>query len=141
MAETTSTRARDPILPVLAVLMGLLAVSNFAKPLGQTMDPSSDAGFVFFGRRLYGLANAAVGPLFGALLAAYAYGVWTRRRWVVPLAVAYAAYVLVNLILFMTTAPPAQVPGLAFSVLYAAVAIGVSTGGAMYLYSRRQSFR
>jgi hypothetical protein len=137
MAEAGSTRARDPRLTVLAVLMGLLSVSNFSKPLGQTMQPESDAGFVFLGQRLEGAANTLMGPLFGLLLAIYAYGVWTRRRWVVPLSIAYAAYVVVNLVLFAATAPGQQVPGLAFMVVYAAVAIGVSAGGALYLYRNR----
>jgi hypothetical protein len=137
MAEAASTRARDPRLTVLAVLMGLLSVSNFSKPLGQTMQPESDAGFVFFGQRLEGAANTLMGPLFGLLLAIYAYGVWTRRRWVVPLSIAYAAYVVVNLVLFATTAPDDQVPGLSFMIVYVAVAVGVSAGGALYLYRNR----
>lgn len=82
-----------------------------------------------------------MGPLFGIVLATYAYGVWNRRRWVVPLAIAYAAYVVLNLVLFATTAPPAQVPGIAFMAAYAAVAIGVSAGGALYLYRNRQRLR
>ena len=135
---TDSTRSRDPWLIMLAVLMGLLAISNFAKPLGQTMQPESDAGFVFFGHRLYGVANAIMGPLFGLLLATYAYGAWTRRRWVVPLAIAYAGYVVLNLVLFAMTAPEAQATGLGFMVAYSAVAIGVSAGGALYLYRHRQ---
>jgi len=125
------------LLTVLAGLMGVLSLSNFSKPLGQAMQPESDAGFVFLGQRLEGAANTLMGPLFGLLLAIYAYGVWTRRRWVVPLAIAYAAYVIVNLVLFATTAPDAQVPGLAFMAMYAAVAIGVSAGGALYLYRNR----
>jgi hypothetical protein len=132
-----TTRTRDPLLTVLAVLMGLLALSNFMKPLAQTMQPESDAGFVFFGHRLQGPANAVMGPLFGLVLAAYAYGVWTRRRWVVPLSIAYAAYVVVNLMLFSMTAPPAPVPSLGFMAAYTGVAIGVSAGGAVYLYRNR----
>jgi hypothetical protein len=137
MAEAASTRSRDPWLTVLAVLMGLLAVSNFMKPIGQAMQPESDAGFVFLGHRLHGMANAIMGPLFGLLLATYAYGAWTRRRWVVSLAIAYAAYVILNLILFAMTAPAAQATGLGFMVAYSAVAIGVSAGGALYLYRNR----
>ena len=137
MAEAASTRSRDPWLTVLAVLMGLLAISNFAKPLGQAMQPEGDAGFVFLGHRLHGLANAIMGPLFGLLLATYAYGVSTRRRWVVPLAIAYAGYVVLNLVLFAMTAPEAQATGLGFTVPYTAVAIGVSAGGALYLYRNR----
>ena len=127
----TNERSRGPVLTTLAILMGLLALSNFSKPLGQAMQPESDAGFVFFGHRLHGAANAVAGPLFGVLLAAFAYGAWTRRSWVVPLAAAYAAYVVANLILFVTTAPPAQNQSLAFMVAYTAVAIGVSAGGAV----------
>jgi len=78
-----------------------------------------------------------MGPLFGLLLAAYAYGAWTRKRWVVPLAVAYAAYVVVNLGLFVMTAPPVEGQSLAFMAAYTAVAIGVSAGGAWYLYRNR----
>ena len=133
----THEQTRDPKLTGLAVLMGLLAISNFSKPIGQAMQPESDAGFVFFGQRLYGAANTIMGPLFGVLLAVYAYGVWTRRRWVVPLAAGYAAYVLVNLVLFVMSAPPTQTGGPAFMVTYAAVAIGVSAGGALYLYRNR----
>lgn len=134
----TNERSRGAALTTLAILMGVLALSNFSKPLGQVMQPEGDAGFVFLGQRLHGVANAIAGPLFGLVLAAYAYGVWTRRRWVVPLAVAYAAYVVVNLVLFATTAPPAQIPSLAFMAAYTTVAIGVSAGGALYLYRNRQ---
>jgi hypothetical protein len=131
-------RSRGPVLTTLAILMGLLAVSNFMKPVGQAMQPESDAGFVFLGQRLYGVANTIMGPLFGVVLATYAYGVWTRRRWVLPLAIAYAAYVVLNLALFAATAPPAQVPGLGFMAVYSLVAVGVSAGGAAYLYRNRE---
>jgi hypothetical protein len=137
MADAASARSRGPLLTVLAGLLGLLSLSNFSKPLGQAMRPESDAGFVFLGQRLEGAANTVMGPLFGLLLAVYAYGVWTQRRWVVPLAIAYAAYVVANLVLFAARAPKAQVPGLGFMVVYAAVAIGVSAGGALYLYRNR----
>jgi len=137
----TTERSRGPVLTTLAILMGLLALSNFSKPLGQSMQPESDAGFVFFGQRLHGTANTIMGPLFGLVLAAYAYGAWTRKRWVAPLAAAYAAYVVANLVLFVTTAPPAQNESLAFMVAYAVVAIGVSAGGAWYLYRNRHRLR
>ena len=133
----TTARSRDRVLTTLAVLMGLLALSNLTKPISQTAAPESSAGFVFFGHRLHGLANAVIGPLFGGLLAAYAYGVWTMRQWVVPIAAVYAAYVVVNLVLFPFFEPPgAETPLLGF-LAYAAVAIGVSSGGAVYLYRNR----
>jgi hypothetical protein len=122
----------------LAVAMGLLAISNFLKPITQSADPAGNAGFVFFGTRLTGTANVIAGPVFGAILAAYAYGVWTRRRWVMPLAIAYAGYVVVNLVLFMSNPPPGGDPGLVFGLVYAAVAIGVSAGGAWYLWQHKE---
>ena len=101
------------------------------------MAPASDAGFVFFGHRLHGLANAIVGPSFGLLLAAYTYGVWTMRSWAVPLSVAYASYVLVNLLLFALNLPAGSDVSLTGFIGYAVVAIGVSSGGAYYLYRNR----
>lgn len=122
----------------LAVAMGLLALSNFSKPITQSFDPSGNAGFVFFGTRLTGTANLIAGPIFGAILAAYAYGAATRRRWVLPIAIAYAIYVVVNLVLFMSNPPPGGDPGIAFGLVYATVAIGVSAGGAWYLWQHQE---
>lgn len=132
--------SRDRVLTTLAILMGIMAISDLSKPIGQTMSPDSSAGFVFFGSRLHGVANAIIGPLFGCLLAAYAYGVWMMRRWVVPIALAYAAYVPVNLVLFAADPPPGS-GGAVFGVIYATVAIGVSGGGAWYLYTHRDQLR
>ncbi|MGH7804955.1 MAG: hypothetical protein ACREQJ_11455 [Candidatus Binatia bacterium] len=122
----------------LAVAMGLMAISNFLKPITQGMDPAGNAGFVFFGTRLTGTANLVAGPVFGAFLAAYAFGAWTKRRWVVSIAIAYAAYVIVNLVLFMANPPPGGAPGLVFGLVYATVAIGISSGGAWYLWQHRE---
>jgi hypothetical protein len=140
MPSETRT-SRDRLLTILAVLIGLLAVSNFWKPMAQRFDPEGSAGFVFFGTRLRGGANAVAGPLFGLLLAAYAYGVWTMRRWVVPIACIYAAYVIANLVFFMLNAPPAEKPPMLGMLAYAAVAIGVSSGGAYYLLQHRDRLR
>ena len=125
--------ARTPsrALPIFAVLFGLLAVSNLLKPLqlgGQ------ETGFVFFGQRLGGTANLIAGPLFGAYLLVYAVGIWRRRRWAVPMAYGYAAYVLVNLTLFTlrNTTPPG-IGYKIFGVVYTSVAIGVSAGAAWLL--------
>lgn len=128
---------RDRVLTVLAVLIGLMAISNLFKPIGQALRPESPTGFVFFGQRLHGVANAIIGPAFGVFHAAYAYGVWTMRRWVVPLAVVYAVYVPINLVLFAMDPPPGS-GGLILGLVYAAVAIGVSGGGAWYLWQNRE---
>ena len=135
---TTNDRiGRDRFITTLAVLMGVLAISNFLKPIAQAMDPAGNAGFVFFGHRLRGSANAIIGPVFGILLASYAYGAWTMKRWVVPLAAAYAVYVILNLVLFTANPPPGDQQSFLFMLGYAAVAIGVSGGGALVLYRNR----
>jgi len=130
---------RDGILTGLAVAIGLMALSNFWKPVAQHFSPDSGVGFVFFGTRLHGGANALVGPLFGAVLAAYAYGVWTMRQWVVPIACIYAVYVIGNLALFLMIDP--QAPSPLLMLPYAVVAIGVSSGGAYYLLQHRDRLR
>ena len=132
--------SRDRVLTTIAVLMGILAFSNLWKPVAQVMSPESSAGFVFFGNRLHGIANAIVGPLFGIVLAAYAYGVWTLKRWVLPIAFVYAVYVPVNLVLFAMDPPPDS-GGAVFGAIYAIIAIGVTAGGAWYLYAHRDQLR
>src|SRR5437016_6366460 len=119
---------RDRVLATLAVLMGVLAVSNFMKPVGQAFRPESSTGFVFFGTRLHGVANAILSPLFGIFLAVYAWAVWNRRRIALPIALVYAVYVPLNLILFARHPPPDS-GGPLFAAIYALVAIGVSGGG------------
>src|SRR5215813_14826318 len=97
MEEKTT---RGPILTVFAILFALLAVSNFSKPLSR-----GRAGFVFFGTKTTGLANAILGPAFGIFLLVYALGIWRQKRWAVPMAWAYAAYVPINLALFIIKTP------------------------------------
>src|SRR6516165_4082957 len=87
---------RGPVLTTFAVLFSMLAISNFSKPFHL----SSDVGFVFFGIKTHGVANAVLAPAFGLMLAVYAIGIWRMRRWVLPIAWGYAAYVIVNLSLY-----------------------------------------
>src|SRR5439155_16882390 len=96
---------RSSLLTVLALLFGLLAVSDLAKPLEATLGGGLRPGFVLFGHRLSGTANAVVGPLFGLYLIVYAAAIWRMRRWALPMGTAYAAYVILNLILFMVRDP------------------------------------
>ena len=130
-----ATSKRDTILTVFAVLFGILAISNLLKPLAVT----SDTGFVLFGHRLSGTANAIVGPVFGLFLAAYAVGIWRLRRYAVPMAWAYASYVLINLVLFNFYGPKPEGAGLGyalFGLVYALIALGVSFGAAVALRQR-----
>jgi hypothetical protein len=130
MADAPRGRA----LTVVAVLFALLAVSDLMKPL----EMSAEEGFVFFGHRLKGTANAIAGPLFGVFLLAYAWGIWGMRRWALPMSILYAAYVIVNLVTFRLWGPIQPGVGYAiFGLVYAAVAIGVSAGTARVLARRR----
>jgi hypothetical protein len=93
-------RGRGPFLTVMAVLFTLLAVSNLTKAYQYANNPEV-GGVVIFGVRALGVTpNLVLGPLMGLVVGAYAYGLWTRRRWVLPLSVVYAFYVPLNLVLF-----------------------------------------
>ena|SRR5260221_3009165 len=130
-------RKRGVLLTIFAVLFALLAISNFMKPL--QMQPG--VGFVFLGKRLSGLPNLIMGPLFGILLAAYAYGIWTMRRFALPLGYFYAAYVIVNLVLYLTLNHGELGTTTLSMVGYLVVAIGVSSGAAIILHRRRAELR
>jgi len=128
---------RGPLLTVLAVLFGLLAVSDLTKPLQESFGAGLRPGFVLFGHRLSGAANAVVGPLFGLYLIVYAAGIWRMRRWALPMGTIYAAYVIANLTLFQLRDPEPMREGLLFDAVYAVVAIGVSWGTVWVLSQRR----
>ncbi len=123
---------RGPVLTTFAVLFALLAISNMSKPLS-----GGRAGFVFFGTKTAGVANAILGPAFGIFLLIYAVGIWQEKRWAVPMAWAYAAYVPINLILF-TIKTPQRWQSPIFGLVYVAIALGVSWGSAILL-SRRSA--
>lgn len=126
---------RGTALTVFAILFCVLAVSNLLKPLQLGGDQT---GFVFLGYRLDAFGSAILGPAFGVFLAAYAYGIWTMRRWAVPLAHFYATYVVLNLILFSFLTESPSTPGkVAFGIVYSIVAIGVSGGAAVILTRRK----
>ena len=124
-------------LTTAAVLFGVLAVSNLLKPFRFG---GEQTGFVFLGERLTGTANTIAGPIFGVFLAAYAAGIWGMKRFALPMGRLYAAYVLVNLMLFPFRTPPPPGAGIGwqiFGLVYAAVAIAVSAG-TWWMLARRQ---
>jgi hypothetical protein len=126
--------SRGPVLTTFAVLFAILALSNFLKPF--RLDPNT--GFVFFGMKTHGVANAILGPAFGALLSAYGIGIWRMRRWVLPIADVYAVYVVLNLLLYIIrNERSGGQSSPAFMLVYIAVAIGVSAGSAVLLHRRK----
>jgi len=127
---------RGPWLTFCAVCFGLLALSNFLKPLhlgGQT--------FIFFGTPLWGIANTIIGPLFGIFLAVYTYGIWTMRRFALGMGHAYAVYVVINMAIFHMNDPDRSTGHVLGSVVSAAIAIGVAVGAAIVLTRRKAELR
>jgi hypothetical protein len=133
----TSGRKRGPFLNVMAVLFGILAVSNCTKAFQHLRDPGH-LGIVIFGVRFESVAaNLLLGPLMGVVLAAYSYGLWKLKPWVAPLSIAYAFYVPVNLVLFWYFQTGPEVPPLSFILMYLAIAFSGSIGTALYLAYHR----
>jgi len=126
-------------LNIFTVLFSILAISNLLKPLQLG---GEQTGFVFFGTRLSGTANTIAGPIFGLFLALYAFAIWQRRRFAIPMAHAYALYVILNLFLFraITTTPPG-IGYAIFGLVYATIAIGVSLGAAIVLTRNKEALR
>ena len=126
-----ATTDRGIFLSVMAVLLAILALSDFTKFFQNMHDPTK--GLVIFGVQTQTVgANAILGPLFGLILATYAYGLWTMRRWVLPLAMVYAFYVPVNLVLFWFLHGGSR-PPVNFILIYLAISLTGSVGTALYL--------
>jgi hypothetical protein len=134
----TQRNQRGAFLTVVAILFAVLAVSNTTKALQFLMDPSH-LGIVIFGVRFESVfANVLLGPMLGAVLAAYAYGLWTLQPWVAPLSIVYAFYVPLNLVLFWYRHLGPEIPPLRFILGYLAIALTGSIGTALYLAYHRE---
>jgi hypothetical protein len=127
-------KSRGAALTIFALLYVLLAISDFAKPLSH----SPGIGFVFMGTRLTGTGNAIMGPLFGICLLIYAYGIWTMRRYALPVAYIYTAWVVVNMVLYTLKNRNEPQPSIAFAIASTAIGIGVPLATAIIL-SRRSA--
>jgi len=98
MAKGDTLAERGAVLSIIAVLMAVLAFSDFTKAF-QHFTPT--VGLVVFGHRTRSVTgNVVGGAAIGLFLTAYSYGLWTRRRWVLALAYCFAVYVPLNLALF-----------------------------------------
>jgi len=128
---------RGIFLTVVAILFAVLAVSNATKALQHLSNPEH-LGIVVLGVRFESVAsNLVIGPLLGAVLAAYAYGLWTLKPWVAPLSIVYAFYVPLNLVLFWYRQVGPEIPPLPFILGYLAIAFTGSIGTALYLAYHR----
>jgi cell division protein FtsW (lipid II flippase) len=129
-------RSPGATLTILAMLLALMVISNLHKPFAH----HPGEGFVFFGTRLSGTANQIVAPIFAAFLAVYVYGILAMRKFALPLGIFYAAYVILNMLLFVLKyhgTAVTQEHSWAYLIPYPFVAIGVSSGAAWLLYRRR----
>ncbi len=80
------------ILRLCAVLIGLRGVVNLFKSLG------AGNAMIAFGYTLS--PDSLLAPLIGIVMIALAFGLWTGRRWALPLAVGYAVFASLNILLF-----------------------------------------
>src|SRR5262245_65999317 len=108
----------DVARKVLAVLIALRALTNFTKPFG--------GGFVVLGRLMQGFfSTVVVAPAVGLAMLIYAWGLWQARPWARPLAIAYAVWSTLNVLLFPLVE---GVPSNIAPSLYALFAIGGIAG-------------
>ena len=126
---------RSGILTTLAVLFGILGVTDILKPFHLE---GATTGLVFFGQRLSGTADAILGPALGIILLIYAAGIWRMRRYALYLGFAYAVYVTINLVLYQVrNPPPASQAERIFGFAYVILALAFSWGTAIILSRRR----
>ena len=120
----------------MTVLFVLLAISDFTKAIQFAHDPAV-GGLVMLGHKFHGVGhNLVLGPLFGLILFAYAFGIWNMRAWVLPLSIAYAFYVPANMVLFWSLHQLSP-PTVRFIVIYLIFSLTGSVGTAIYLAYHR----
>ena len=124
-------------LRAFAIVFALLALSNLTKPL----ELQPEHGLVFLGRRLRGTADLVVAPLVGAYLAAYAWGLWNRRPYALPMGILYAGWVPLNIYLFTVRSPEELGRNSLFGVTYTIFAVGLSLGAAVVLMRSADELR
>ena len=125
-------KSRGVTLTVFAILFGLLAVSNFLKPVLH------GANFVFLGTKMTGAANAILAILFGILIAVYAFGIWTMRKFALTIAYIFFPWVVLNTVLFaMKNKPSGPQPWAGFAIMTIAIGLGVPLASLIILHRRR----
>lgn len=124
------------VLRSFALLFALMSLSNLLKPFEYT----DTVGFVLLGERLSGTPNTIAALVFSVFLAIYAWSIWTENRRAPALGLAYAAYVIVNLVLWNFRKPEGSDAPLIFALPYLVSAIGVSSGAAALLRKHRGRF-
>ncbi|MFZ0657949.1 MAG: hypothetical protein WAM05_04485 [Candidatus Binataceae bacterium] len=127
---------RGTALTILSLLFILVAIEDLLKPF-HLEGPTT--GFVFFGTRTYGIENAILGPLFGIFLLVYAIGILRMKKYAVALALIYAIYVVLNIVLFSIHPPAGDHDSPAFLVAFLILAIAIPWIAAIMLWRRRDA--
>ena len=121
------------LLRSFALLFAWMALSNTLKPF----EYGAETGFVLLGDRLSGSANMVAALTFAAVLAAYAVSIWRESSLALKLGMFYAAYVIVNLVMWNFRKPEGPDAPMIFAIPYLVSAIGVSSGAAFLLWKHR----
>lgn len=125
---------RGGALTFFAAIFVLLAIQDLLKPFRLE---GPDTGFVFLGHRLVG-PYAYVGALMALFLLTLAVAIWQMRRLALPMAYAYAVYVVINLVVFTMRYPaPTNTGEQVFGIVFSVLAIGGSWAVALILTRRR----
>jgi hypothetical protein len=119
------------LLRIFAVLFAVRGVTNVFKPFG------AGSGMVFFGQFLP--ISSPLGPIVGLYLIALGWAVWTRASFALPMALAYAVFATINVLLFYVFQGLPQDFNLLGYLAFAAVAMGVPWATVVLL--RRQPAR
>ena len=119
------------VLRICAVLIALRGLTNLSRPFG------AGSGLVFFGKFLTGTTNVIVAPLLGVYMLVLAYGMWAMRRFALPMAIAYAVFVPINMILFVVFQGLPQRWGAGGYAVFMLIGIATTAGAAWLLAQRR----
>jgi hypothetical protein len=118
------------VLNVLAVLFAGRGLMNVFKRFG------TGSGLVFFGHLLP--PETLWAPIIGSAMVLYAWGLWTRAIWAIPLGALYAGFATANLLLFpVFNTMPERIPMWAYAI-YVVGGIALSWG-AMWMLVRARA--
>jgi len=116
---------------IMALLIALRSLTNVGKPF------SAGSGLVFFGKLLSGFPNLVLAPALGIYMLVYAYGMYDRRQYALPMGIAYAIFVVFNVFLFpiLQGLPPGF--GFGAYVLFGILSIGAAAFAAWLMWVQR----
>jgi hypothetical protein len=119
-------------LRVFVALIAVRALTNLFKPF------CAGNAFVFFGYKLTSTAGMWLAVAVGVFMLVYAWGAWQLRRWALPMAVAYALFVALNIPLFVVFNGLPDRPAVhILAPFFLVIGVGVTAGAAYLLWTHR----